>query len=226
MNSRFTTVLVALVAVATINYARGEGATDLKQVGVLNAHQVYADQINGGAIVMPFSTKALGTTFAVTNSAKSIVTTELNSHGVYVVSTNAVAASATTNANTIGPRHFYGKAGVYLTAPTTGYTTSLAAPGTTVETFIPAHNNITTELGSNGVYVVTTNAVSAATVLVPAATIGQILNLVAATNCTFAALTTTVLDAAHTNTITMLPGSVLTVTPISGSQWKVLAFNQ
>lgn len=226
MNSRFTTCLVALAAIASINLAHGEGATDLKHIGVLNAQQIHADSIDGNAIAMPFSTKVLGTTFTVTNTAKSVVTSELWSNGVYVVSTNVVAQTVVTNANTIGPKHFYGKAGVYLVAATTGYTTSLAAPGTTIETFIPAHTNITTELWSNGVYVVSTNAVAASTVYTPAASIGQILNLVAATNCTFAALTTTVLDAAHTNTITMLPNSVLSLTPINGSQWKVLTFAQ
>ena len=211
--------ILALAALVTFNYARAEQATDTKAVGQLYVHQLRADSIDASSIVSSYATKALGSAYALTNAVHTNLTTELSSNGGWVVHTNIVAVSATTNANVIGPSYFYGKSGLLLTAPTTGYSCSIAAPGAALQRYTPVRTNITTELGSNGVWVVTTNVVGTSTVYVPSATIGQQLTIVAETNMTFNTLTT----VAPTNTsYTLTAGGALTVTPISGSQWRVL----
>jgi len=225
MNSRrFLISLAAILALGSV-VALGESATDTKSIGVLSVEQLHVGTLDGASIIMPFGTKALGSTYTVTNAAQSVVKTELNSNGVYVVTTNSIGATVTTNANLIAPRYFYGKAGLLLTAPTTGYSASLPAPGTTLTRYVPSHYEMHETLGSNGVFAISSNLVAAATVLVPAAAIGQVLNIVAATNMTF--LTgSTVLPLPATTNYTMVAGSVLTVTPISGSKWKALMFVQ
>ncbi len=224
MNSRslVTRTLAALAAVVTINYARGEAATDYKQLGNVEVDKLSANSINTDVLTVDYATVELGAATVTTNPARSMVYSKMWSNGVYVVYTNTYAAVVSTNANVIGPDKFYGKSGIRLVASAGTYTNSLAAPGSTVTRTIPAHSQIYSALGSNGLYSVVTNVIAAQTVSYPAATIGQILTIVAATNCTISAGTTLVSGVGGLTNFTMVTGSVLGVTPISASKWKMV----
>ena len=217
--------ILAVAALAVAGLVRGEGATDLKQIGNASIHFLKADSIDAGSLVSDYSTMPLGTAYTITNSARSFIYSQMDSNGTFVVRTNIVAQTITTNANTIGPRHFYGKDGCLLVAIAAGNSVTMAAPGTTLANFTPAHSQVYSLMDSNGTFNVTTNVVAAQTNYVPAATIGKMFTLVSATNMTLVARPTVSIGSGlnYTN-FTLVTGSVLTMTPISGSTWKVLNF--
>ncbi len=215
--------LVAAVAVAvSLTYARGEAATDTKMLGDVSVQTLRAISIDAEAVVVDPAVFTLGPATVRTNLAKSFVYTKMGSNGVFATYTNTIPQTVVTNANVIGPAVFYGKSGLRLAAPTTGYSCSLAAPGSSHTRVIPAHNQVYEEMNSAGVFVTKTNVVAASTVTAPAATIGQLLTIVASTNMTFTS-GSTLIAPASTN-YTMVAGSVLVVTPVSGSQWKAVTF--
>ena len=218
MNRSF---LSAVLVLGAVGLSVAEEVADTKQVNAQYSEQLRADSISTRSVVVDYGIhRVKGNQTVITPATVSIVQT-INSNGVFVTTTNTVAGTTNLVSDVIKAANFYGRNGILLTNATGSATNvvTIAAPGTLLPYKTPASTNLVYTIGSNGVFTVSTNIVSAATVNVIAADIGRQLTLVARNAFIFSP-GSTVLPA--TPTYTNAAGSVLVLTPISDSQWKVV----
>ena len=213
-----------LSTVMLAGFARCEGASDFSQVGNLSANSIMANTINGGSIQLPYSLKYVAGAYTIPAATTYKTNTELNSAGVWTttVITNTVASHTSTNM--IRADRFLGKAGCLVISETNvNVNVYMDAPGAVGGTFRPTGTYVSGYMGTNGVWVTTTHVVAGFTNSTPVACIGQTFALVNGGSQAYVLQPgTTILPAVTTYTQAL--NSVVLMTPISGTQWKVLSY--